>query len=124
MVDSQVTGTVKVEIDEDTKRFLNQFRQMPYTGLIPRQDLVDFCQGEMPRINQSNEELLHGLHYAEQQGNIHTIHALNEGLMENFGYQKALRAVCEWAKAHMIEPEPIEDVDVSELKARFNNNES
>ena len=94
-----------------------------YRGFVPRQALVDFCQGELPRLDKANNELLDGLHYAEKSGNIHTIHALNEGLMENYGYQKALRAVCEWAKEHMLEPEPIPDVDVSDLKKKFNADE-
>lgn len=91
-----------------------------YPGTITRQALISFCQAEIPKLDDANEKLLDALHFAEKASNIHTIHALNEGLMENYGYQKALRAVCEWARENMHEPEPIELVDVSDLKRKFN----
>ena len=109
-------GKLHLDVDLDMKKWY-------YKGYIARQALVDFCQAELPKLDKANEQLLDGLHYAEQANNIHTIHALNEGLIENYGYQKALRAVCEWAKEHMVEPEPIPDVDVSDLKKKFNGNE-
>lgn len=93
-----------------------------YPGKISRQELIDFCRKQLPGLEESNNRYLDALHYAEQSKNIHTIHALNEGLMENYGFQKALRAVCDWAKEHMEEEETIAVVDVQDLKEKFNAN--
>jgi hypothetical protein len=94
--------------------------QYQYPGKIDRQKLIDFCQAELPRLEESNNRYLDALHYAEQGNNIHTIHALNEGLMENYGFQKALKAVCDWAKEHMEEAIPVVVVDIQDLKAKYN----
>lgn len=113
-----------VQLGESVAKVLvetDDVRSWYYKGYVARQALVDFCQAELPKLDKANEHLLDGLHYAEQANNIHTIHALNEGLMENIGYQKALRAVCEWAKEHMVEPEPVEDIDIIDLKEKFND---
>lgn len=91
-----------------------------YSGKIDRHRLIGFCQDELPRIDKANEKLLDALYYAEQGNNIHTIHAINEGLMENYGYVKALRAVCDWARATMEEPEPVDLLDINELRDKFN----
>mgnify|MGYP003391223996 FL=1 len=91
-----------------------------YPGKISRQGLVDFCRAQLPALEESNNRYLDALHYAEQSKNVHTIHALNEGLMENYGAQKAFRAVCDWARETMEEEETIAVVDVQDLKERFN----
>jgi len=91
-----------------------------YPGKISRQRLIEFCQSHLPRLDEQNNRYMDALHFAEQSKNIHTIHALNEGLMENYGFQKALREVCEWAKEHMEEEEPIELIDIEDLKVKFN----
>lgn len=93
---------------------------MIYTGRVSRQELIKFCQSQLPKIEESNNRYLDALHYAEQSKNIHTIHALNEGLMENYGYTKALKDVCDWARENMEEEDPIEVVDIQDLKEKFN----
>jgi hypothetical protein len=98
---------------------------MQYPGKINRQALVDFCKGKIPEIEKRNDQLLDALHYAEQQKNTHTINALEQGLMENYGAVRALREVCEWAREHMEEDPPIEDKEYDldalkdQLKGRF-----
>jgi hypothetical protein len=91
-----------------------------YPGKIDRQRLINFCKLQLPILEESNNRYLDALHYAEQSKNIHTIHALNEGLMENYGYMKALKDVCDWARENMEEEDPIEVVDIQDLKEKFN----
>lgn len=93
---------------------------MNYPGKITRQALIEFCQSQLPMLEESNNRYLDALHYAEQSRNIHTIHALNEGLMENYGFHKALKSVCDWARQNMEEEEPIVVLDIQDLKEKFN----
>lgn len=86
---------------------------VPYPGLVPRQDLVDFCRNELPRLAKENEDFAANIDIFERMhgDNVATIQAFNLGLAENIGFQKALRAVCEWAKEHMVEEPAIPDAE-------------
>lgn len=73
---------------------------LKYKGFVSRQELVEFCQkSNRPKMIDSGElqtsieqfEALEGDYTA-------TIHSLNEAIMENTGYQRAMRDVTEWAK--------------------------
>lgn len=94
---------------------------MMYPGNISRQKLVDFCQKKLPGIKKQQDELMDAIYYAEKANNIHTMHALYEAMQETYGYVKALREVCEWAKENLIEEEPIilNDFDVDAAKDKL-----
>lgn len=93
-----------------------------YPGNVSRQRLVDFCQKKLPEIEKRQNELMDAIYFAEKAKNIHTEHALYEAMQETYGYVKALREVCEWAKENLIEEDPIPlddfDVDVAKDKLR------
>lgn len=101
---------------------------VPYPGVFPRQDLVDVCQSEIPKLEKENIGMLETLDILERQRgeHIHAIHAIYEGLQHNYGYQKALRMVCEWAKDHVVESDPIPDAEdeigplVNGLREKYN----
>ncbi|AKU45384.1 hypothetical protein MADRUGA_95 [Mycobacterium phage Madruga] len=87
-------------------------KPMPeYPGLVSRQDLVDLCRGELPRLVKENELFAENIDLFERQHGDHraTIQSFNLGLAENIGFQKALRMVCEWAKDHLVEEPAIGD---------------
>lgn len=75
-----------------------------YDGLVPRQELVDFCKSQVqPRMVDSGSlyETVEDLQNIEGD-HTHTIHSLNEQIMENNGYQKAMRDVTEWASQNKV----------------------
>jgi hypothetical protein len=99
-----------------------------YPGLFRRQVLVDFCQAELPRLAKENENYAENIDLFERMHGDHTatIQSFNLGLAENIGYQKALRAVCEFAKENVVEDDPIPDAEdeiidmKASLKEKFN----
>ena len=93
-----------------------------YSGKIDRQALINFIQEQLPKLTIDTERHLDALYWAEksEERHVHMIHALNEGLMHNYGYTKALNDICDWAKKNMEETPPVELVDVQDLKERFN----
>lgn len=103
-------------------------KKVPYPGLVNRQALVDLCQGELPRLVKENENYAESIDMFERMhgDNTATIQAFNCGLAENIGFQKALRLVCEWAKDHLVEADPIGDAEdeiadiKQQLKEKFN----
>lgn len=101
-------------------KFSEYVGDVPYPGLISRQDLVDICQAELPRLKAENEKLAENIDIFERMhgDNVATIQAFNLGLAENIGFQKALRMVCEWAKDHLVENPAIADAEdeIAEMK--------
>lgn len=76
-----------------------------YPGVIPRQELVEFTiSATKPKILDSGE-LYESIETFESMSGDHqlTIHSLQESIMENTGYQRAMRDVNEWAKAHVVQ---------------------
>lgn len=78
-----------------------------YSGDVPRQELVEFCkkQTEPKMIDSGNlSESIEAMEEMERKtGSPQTsvIHSLNEAIMENTGYQRAMRDVTEWAKGQV-----------------------
>lgn len=69
-----------------------------YPGMINRQELVDWCRSQLPRITAHVETLekARGL-----TSDPNKIVAFNEAISRLFGEQTALRNVCEWSKDHV-----------------------
>lgn len=78
-----------------------------YPGDLPRQALVDFCkkQTEPKMVDSGNlsESIADFEAIAAKTGESQSsvIHSLNEAIMENTGYQRAMRDVTEWAKGQV-----------------------
>lgn len=83
-----------------------------YDGLIPRQRLVDFVRAQTRPKQVDSGQLYETIEDLQKIGAdtdtdlIHTIHSLNEQIMENSGYQKAMRDVGEWAKGNKVSQNP------------------
>lgn len=130
-----IDSNVEITLDETAQESLNRIAEEArlarirasntYPGLINRQDLVNFCRSQLPALKIKNQEYADSIEMLEKMKSDHsaTIHSLYEGMQENFGYQKALRDVCEWAKNHLIEENPIplnEPVDLVTQTAAMN----
>lgn len=71
-----------------------------YPGYVPRQKLVEFVQSQTrPKMIDSGNlsETIEDLKNIPGD-HTHTIHSLNEAIMENTGYQRAMRDVAQWAR--------------------------
>jgi hypothetical protein len=66
-----------------------------YKGFVVRQELVDWCQAQLPRIQHHVETLEKARDLTSDSEQIQNF---NEAISRLFGEQTALRNVCEWAK--------------------------
>ena len=113
---------------QSTARISVNVQGVNYPGLVPRQDLVDVLQAELPKLAKENLELSENIDMFERMhgDHTHTIQAFNLGLAENIGFQKALRFVAEWAKEHIVETPPVGDAEneiaamKDELRKKYN----
>lgn len=69
-----------------------------YKGFIVRQELVDFCQAQLPRIQHHVETLEKARDLVSDPDKIQQF---DEAISRLFGEQTALRNICEWAKDHV-----------------------
>jgi hypothetical protein len=69
-----------------------------YPGVITRQSLVDYCQAQLPRLQEHAEALEKAMAVADDRGDTGTAMYFGESLASLRGEQISLRNVCEWAK--------------------------
>lgn len=69
-----------------------------YKGFIARQDLVDFCRDQLPRITHHVEQLEKA---RDLTSDPEKKQLFDESIARLFGEQTSLRNVCEWAKDHL-----------------------
>jgi hypothetical protein len=70
-----------------------------YPGFIARQSLIDFCQGEVAKIDSDRNGFAAALNLG---GSPEDEEVLNNADAHEIGKQMAFRTVCEWARAHQI----------------------